>query len=239
MLMKDMKKIKMVTEAAREKTGMGVVASVRPGKRLVRRFLSLVLALNLLMNPLAMATVDDAVSGNVDPEVAEVSGVQSGGAMEGTPEETIYSFSMGDAGSVMLSRVIAGASVPVGMENIMGVAAMGSAGEFELDSGELISVEPVENDYIIHALRSFTKARMAIYSADSVYKVDLLDGIVADPVTPEVVASEGPVESEITVQAEDDVKLKAPRIRRSTTSFSNRKRGSLTHAASAAPDGCG
>ena len=157
-------------------------------RHLGKRVLSALMALNLLMNSMAFASAENIIySNDVDPEVTEISGMAYGDGADAIPKGSAYVYPMGESGAVLLSTVIAQTGVPVSMNDIVDVAALGGADQGIGNAGdELISVVPVENDYTIFALRPFARAGLAIYTNSQVYTVTLTDSTAVDPAAQEV-----------------------------------------------------
>ncbi len=137
---------------------------------------------------LAVHTADDVlfikltnrIASMVDSTAAELDDYVLGDAYAGSSSDqapaddaSAYAFELGDA-SVALSEIIARTGMPVALADIELVGQSGSAGE-----GELLAIEPTEDDYRISAQADFDEARLEVYTAQDEYVVRLTDGRVA------------------------------------------------------------
>ena len=137
---------------------------------------------------LAVHTADDVlfikltnrIASMVDSTAAELDDYVLGDAYAGSSSDqapaddaSAYAFELGDA-SVALSEIIARTGMPVALADIELVGQSGSAGE-----GELLAIEPMEDDYRISAQADFDEARLEVYTAQDEYVVRLTDGRVA------------------------------------------------------------
>ncbi len=127
--------------------------------------------------------------------------------IEPTEEPVVNIYDLNGGSSVMLSEVLVATGLPIETTEVGFVAVLG-AGDVE-NWTEPVSVEPVEGDYLITALRDFDVANLALYVGEETLTVSLVNGIAA-PVEPEADLTEEVVEVPAAVPAELPVEEPAP-----------------------------
>lgn len=120
-----------------------------------------------------------------------------------------YAFSFGGSGRVNLSDILAACGMPIGLGD---VEMLGQPGG---DSDAPISVERQGADYGISVLEPFDEARLAVYTANDLYTLLLLDGRPEPEATPEPAAAQEPEAAPEPVAAqessEEPEEIDAPR----------------------------
>ena len=178
-----------------------VVADVRrSGPRLSRRFLkrvlSLLLALYLLVNSCAFASDDvfpaatsSSETAHVDETPEEIDDMSLGedGFADEEVDPNTYIYMLGETETELsLAELVKLLRMPFRMEDIQALSVLGSEEDLVADLSEPLTVVTVEGDYLIHVNRFFAEAGVAIYTIDDMYTLKLrnvlADGSVDLPV---------------------------------------------------------
>ncbi|MBR1561160.1 MAG: InlB B-repeat-containing protein, partial [Clostridia bacterium] len=142
----------------------------------LRRLVSLLLILDMLINGFAVPGGAWAAP-EMDPAVSEVGTFELGEATDG-PEaavgENVYTFPMGDRTEALLSEILEAVRLELPIGDIELIGQYGA----EAETDAPVSIEPLEDDYRIRALRDFDEAAIAIDTEDDHFTLLLTDAVV-------------------------------------------------------------
>ena len=88
--------------------------------------------------------------------------------------ESGYRYDFHGAGSALLSQILYAVRLPLAIEDIEEVSQV-QEGE---DEAFLLRIEEIEDDYSIAAVKTFDAVELAVFTADHIYTIDLVNAAV-------------------------------------------------------------
>ena len=147
--------------------------------RQLRRVLSLVLVLNLLLNSFAFAVTPEAEALTPD-QLAAIALSSRSEALLGQKvrAENIYTFWLGDRDPMLLSELLREVGMPLALEDITGITQFDISGETLME--DYLVFQPLELDYVVYPIKTFDEAGVALQTAGEIYVLRLTDGVCTD-----------------------------------------------------------